>query len=118
MFNALVIDDDTDTRITFKKALNRLGCNVNEAESAEKGISKLAVMSYHIVFAALCVRSIGARSIARWVKNNCPDTRFLIITSWKGQLEHHILEIDGIHGVIHKPLLFAEIRDALLDQLG
>lgn len=118
MFNALVIDDNFDNRTTFIKVLNRLGCKVNEAETAENGISKLALMSYHIVFAALCIKNIGARGIARWVKNNCPDTKVLIITSWKGQLEQHILEIEGIHGVIHKPLLFAEIRDVLLDQLG
>ena len=118
MFEALIIDDNLEARTMFKKALNRLGCNVHEAETAENGISQLAMMSFHIVFAALCVRNLGARGIARWVKNNCPNTKFLIITNWKGQLEHHILEIEGIHGVIHKPLLFAEIRDVLLDQLG
>ena len=118
MFNALVIDDNLDTRTTFKKALNRLGCEVNEAETAENGISKLALMPYHIVFAALSIKNKGARGVARWIKSNSPDTKFLIITSWKGQLEQHILEIEGINGVIHKPLLFAEIRDILLDLLG
>jgi CheY-like chemotaxis protein len=118
MFNALVIDDNFEVRTTFRKALSRLGCSVNEAETAEKGISQLATVFYHVVFAALCVKNTGARGIARWVKNNSPDTRFFIITSWKGKLEDKILALDGIHGVIHKPLLFAEIRDMLLDQLG
>ena len=118
MFNALVIDDNFDTRTTFKRALNRLGCNVKEAETAENGLSQLTSMFYHVVFAALCVKDLGARGVARWVKSNSPNTKFFIITSWKGKLEENILAIEGIHGVIHKPLLFAEIRDLLLDQLG
>ena len=118
MFNVLIIDDNTDERRSIKAALNRLGCFVNEAETAEHAISQLTMVFYHIVFAALCVKNMGARGIARWVKEHCPDTRFLIITSWKGRLEDKILALDGIHGVIHKPLLFAEIRDTLLEQLG
>ena len=118
MFNVLVIDDNFDTRTTFKKALYRLGCNVKEAESDENAIPQLTSMFYHVVFAALCVKNLGARGVARWVKSNSPNTKFFIITSWKGKLEENILAIDGIHGVIHKPLLFAEIRDVLLDQLG
>ncbi len=117
-FNALIIDDNFDVRATFRKALNRLGCTVKEAENTEKGISELSTTYFNIVFAALCVKNIGARGIARWVKSNSPSTKFFIITSWKGQLEEHILSVEGIHGVIHKPLLFTEIRDALLEQLG
>lgn len=118
LFNALIVDDNYDVRATFKKALNRLGCNVNEADSAEGGIAEVSSMFYNIVFASLCVKSMGARGLARWIKSNSPDTRFFIITSWKGQLEKQVLAGDGIHGVIHKPLLFTEIRDVLLDQLG
>lgn len=118
MFNALVIDDNFDVRSTFKKALLRLGCNVKDVDSAECGISEMSLLPYNIVFASLCVRDSGARGIARWIKNNRPNTKFLIITGWKGQLESHVLAEDGIHGVIHKPLLFNELRDSLLEQLG
>ena len=117
-FNALIIDDNFDVRETFKKALKKLGCSVHEAESAEKGISELSSTVFNIVFASLCVKNMGARGVGRWIKNHSPATKFFIITSWKGHLEESILAGDGIHGVIHKPLLFTEIRDVLLDQLG
>lgn len=117
-FNALVIDDDKTDRILIKKALNCLGCRVNEADSAEDGISALSLMAYNIVFASLCVKRIGARGIARWTKMNSPNTKFFVITSWKGQLDKHVLDTDGIDGIVHKPLLFTEIRDVLLDYLG
>ena len=118
LFNALVIDDDSNVRTTFKKALQHLGCRVTEAESAEKGINFLNNTNFNIVFAALCVKKMGARAVARWIKANRPNTKFIIITSWKGQLETAILSADGIHGVVHKPLLFTEIREILLEQLG
>ena len=118
VFNALIIDDNFDVRATFRKALNRLGCAVKEVESTEKGISELITTPFNLVLASLCVKNIGARGVARWIKSNSPNTKFFIITSWKGQLEEHILEVEGIHGVIHKPLLFTEIRDVLLEQLG
>jgi len=118
LFNALVIDDDSNVRTTFKKALQHLGCKVTEADSAEKGMSVLCNTSFNIVFAALCVKKKGARGVARWVKANSPNTKFFIITSWKGQLETTILSADGIHGVVHKPLLFTEIREILLEHLG
>jgi len=118
MFNALVIDDDVFSRAVFNRALRRLGCNVREAETAERGMSQLSSMTFNIVFAALCIKNIGARGLARWIKANMPDTKFFIITSWKGKLEKSILAYEGIDGVIHKPILFAEIRDILLEKLG
>ncbi len=116
--NALVIDDNDTARYCFKKALYRLGCSVNEAGSAEEAICELSLMPYNVVMASLCVKKMGGRSIARWVRDNCPATKFFLITSWKGKLEDHILAVDGIHGIIHKPLLFTEIRDVLLKHLG
>jgi CheY-like chemotaxis protein len=115
---ALVIDDNIDSRISFTKALARLGCNVNDVDSSEDGITELSLNPYNVVFAALCVKKLGARGVARWIRDNCPATKFFLITSWKGHLDKHILNVEGIDGIIHKPLLFNEIRDTLLDHLG
>jgi hypothetical protein len=42
----------------------------------------------------------------------------VIVTSWRGELETTVLALEGIHGVIHKPLMFGEVRDMLLELLG
>ncbi len=115
---ALVIDENCGLRSSFKKALARLGCTVSEAGSSEEGIAELSAKPFNIVFAALCVKKNGARGVARWIRDNCPATKFFVITSWKGRLDNHILAADGIHGIIHKPLLFNEIRDTLIEHLG
>ena len=83
MFHVLVIDDDADLRICLRKNLIRLGCEVTIAETAEGGLSRLKSDKYDAVFAALCVRDMGGRGIARYVKNQLNGTKFFIITSWK-----------------------------------
>jgi sigma-B regulation protein RsbU (phosphoserine phosphatase) len=118
MFHVLIIDDDTVLRELLRKSLSRLGCEVSVAETAEGGLEQLKRSSYDAVFAALCVREIGGRSIARWVKHQACATKFFIVTSWKGDLEPHLLRIDGIHDVIHKPISFTEVRDKVLEHLG
>lgn len=118
MFQVLVIDDDADLREVLRKSLTRLGCDVTIAETAEKGIDILKDGRYNAVFAALCVRDMGGRSVARWVKQQSTETKFFLVTSWRGDLEHSLLKLDGIHDVVHKPINFSEVRDKILEHLG
>jgi CheY-like chemotaxis protein len=117
-FKILVIEDNPATQEALKRSLSRLGCEVFAVDTAEGGIDELSRTHYDAVFAALCVREMGARTVARWVKNNSPQTKFFVVTSWKGDLESNLLHLDGIHDVIRKPLIFTEIRDTLLEYLG
>lgn len=118
IFHVLVIDDDSDLRENLRKSLLRLGCEVTIAETAEGGLDRLRAEQFDAVFAALCVRDMGGRSVARWVKRQSSDTKFFIVTSWKGDLEPRLLQVDGIDDVIHKPINFTEIRDKVLEHLG
>jgi DNA-binding response OmpR family regulator len=118
MFHVLIIDDNADLRDSLRKSLVRLGCEVTVADTAESGMTELEKSQYDAVFAALCVRDMGGRSVARYVKTQYSETKFFIVTSWKGDLESNLLQMDGIHDVIHKPLNFTEIRDKVLEHLG
>jgi DNA-binding response OmpR family regulator len=117
-FKILIIEDDPATQEALRRSLSRLGCEVFLVSSAEAGIDEFKKNRYDAVFAALCVREKGARAVARWVKTNSQETKFFVITSWKGDLESNLLHLDGIDGVIRKPLIFTEIRDKLLEYLG
>jgi|GEM_PF-978906 len=117
-FKILVVEDNPATQEALKRSLSRLGCEVFAVDTAETGIEELKKARYDAVFAALCVREKGARSVARWVKTNSQQTKFFVVTGWKGDLETSLLHMDGIHDVIRKPLIFTEIRDKLLEYLG
>jgi len=118
MFHGLIIEDNESTLNTIQNALSRLGWRASSASSAEAGIEELKQKHYDAVFTALCVREQGGRSIARWIKTQELPVKVFIITSWKGELEPHLLQIDGIHDIIHKPLIFTEIRDKVLEHFG
>jgi two-component system response regulator HydG len=117
-FHALVIDDDIEICEMLQKVLNQLGCNVVFVDSAEKGIEKFASVAFDMVFVALCIREIGARGVARWIRYRFPQTKVMATTNWKGELDKNILSYDGIHDVVHKPIKINEIRRTVLQHLG
>jgi CheY-like chemotaxis protein len=117
-FSVLLAEDNPATAGVVQNCLFRLGCTVTVSTSAEEAIELLRKSPFDAVFAELCIRKQGGRGIARWVKSNCSNVKFFIITSWKGELEPNILKLDGIDGIIRKPLIFSEIRDKMLDFLG
>jgi DNA-binding response OmpR family regulator len=118
LFQVLIVSENPDSQSDLKKNLIRLSCKVSITSTAESGIAELKKNHYNAIFADLCVREKGGRSIARWVKNESIQSKVFIVTSWKGELEPHVLQADEIHAVIHKPLVFSEIRDKLLQQIG
>jgi DNA-binding response OmpR family regulator len=117
-FRVLVIEDNSATCATLQNALSRLGCQVTTTATAESGIEALKKGLYDAVFAELCVRELGGRSVARWLKIQSPSTKCFLVTSWKGELEQNLLRMEGIHDIIRKPLIFKEIRDKVLEHFG
>jgi len=118
IFQVLIIDDDETICDVLRKSLLRLGCEVTIADTAERGLDQLKTFPYNAVFAALCVRDMGGRSIARWAKQHSLETKFFLITSWRGDFEQNLLKLDGIHDIVHKPINFSEIRDKVIEHLG
>ncbi len=112
-YRVLIIEDDPQTRESLKSILTRLECDVSLTETTEEAIEVLQKSAFDYIFAALCARTGGARSVARWVKSHDPATKFLVTTNWKGELEPDLLSLDGISDVIRKPLSINEIREKL-----
>jgi DNA-binding response OmpR family regulator len=117
-FKVLIVSENSETQEGLKKNLTRLGCKVKIEITAESGIEELKNNNYDAVFADLCIKERGGRSVARWVKNEAVQSKVFIVTGWKGELDPHLLKVDGIHAVIHRPFVFSEIRDKLLEQIG
>jgi CheY-like chemotaxis protein len=87
-FQILILEDNLGTKEILKKTFSRLGCHVTFAESSEDGIAQLLKTHFDAVFAELCIRGEkGARGLARWVKCKFPNTKFFLVTSWKGDLD-------------------------------
>jgi CheY-like chemotaxis protein len=117
-YQILIVSENLENQEALKKLFIRLECRVKIAASAESGIEEIKKSRYSAIFADLCVRENGGRSVARWVKSESMDSKVFIVTSWKGELEAHVLQADGISDVIRKPFNFNEIKDKLMEQLG
>jgi CheY-like chemotaxis protein len=118
IFRVLVVEDNSATSTTLQNALNRLGCQVTVKNSSNDAIEELKKSTFDAVFAELCVRENGGRSVARFIRAQYPSTKCFIVTGWKGDLEPNLLKYEGIHGIIRKPLIFKEIRDKVLEHFG
>jgi DNA-binding response OmpR family regulator len=119
MLKVLIIDNDVESRENLRQHLLRLGMEVFIVDTGELAIEEMQKTPFDAVFAPLCLHGFGGRGIARWVKaNGMEATRVFIMTSWKGELELDLLRFDGIRGVIRKPFVFSEIRDAVMENPG
>ena len=117
--NVLVIDHNADLRDSLRQLLERLGCAVATAASAETGKEELLRRRYDAVFASLCLDRLGARQMAKWTRENAAGcTKFFVTTGWQGELEPDLLRFNGIHDVLRRPFSLSVVRDAIQEHLG
>jgi|WetSurMetagenome_2_1015567.scaffolds.fasta_scaffold100553_2 DNA-binding NtrC family response regulator len=117
--NVLVIDDNADLRESLKLFLEKLGCDVATAASAESGKERISQCRYDAVFASLCMERCGDTHIAKWAQENSAGrTKFIVTTGWQGDLEPDLLRCNGIHDVLRRPFNFSDVRDKVREHLG
>jgi DNA-binding NtrC family response regulator len=117
--NVLVIDDNADLRDCLKLLLEKIGCDVATAATAETGRERISQCRYDAVFASLCLERLGDTHMAKWAQeNNAGRTKFFITTGWNGDLEPDLLRFNGIHDVLRRPFNFSDVRDKVLGHLG
>ena len=118
-FRALVVEDDAGVSGTLCNALTRLGCRAAVVPDTQQARAELEHSRYDAVFVELCARGEGGgRGIARWLRAHSSGTACFLVTGWKGDLEQSVLSREGVHGIIRKPLIFNEIRDAVIEHFG
>jgi CheY-like chemotaxis protein len=110
MLDVLVIEENDATRDILQKELSQLGCRVTVPESSENAMKLLEKTRFDVIITDLCMRYMSARSLARMVKERFPETKIFVITGWKGELDQKMLEKDGIHAVLNRPIVFSKLR--------
>jgi DNA-binding response OmpR family regulator len=116
--NVLVIDDEKELRDSLRQLLEKLGCAVAVAASAETGKEELRRFRYDAVFASLCLERFGGRDMARWTQKNVSGkTKFFITTGWQGDLEPEVLRSNFINDVIRRPYNFNDLRHKVQEHL-
>ena len=101
--DALIIDDDPDTRARVRRALERDGWSVTEAENGQDGLDKLAIKRPGIVLLDLTMPVMDGFAFleAMRAKPECADLPVVVMTAldltWEDRRRLH-----GASQILHK----------------
>ena len=110
----LVIDDDDNIRLLFKRALKLEGYDVGTAETAEEGLSLIQACLPAAIFLDLKMPYVNGAGFLFRLREN-PETRDIPVAVITGvpNVDHATLkELDALNArVWYKPLTIAEIAE-------
>ena len=110
----LVVDDDDNIRLLFKRALKLEGYDVGTAESAEEGLSLIHACQPSAIFLDLKMPYVNGAGFLFRLREN-PETRHIpvaVITGLPNVDEPTLKELDALGArVWYKPLSIAEIAE-------
>jgi CheY-like chemotaxis protein len=117
----LVIDDDEAVRKSFILALEETGHRVNTAESGEKGIKKVEVTTYDLVFLDLKMPGLNGIQTMRQLRQLDTSVPVYIVTAFHKEFlkDLKLLSDDGIEfDLLRKPIGSDEIVQLTESMLG
>jgi CheY-like chemotaxis protein len=117
----LVIDDDEAVRKSFILALEETGHRVNTAESGEKGIKKVEVTTYDLVFLDLKMPGLNGIQTLRQLRQLDTSVPVYIVTAFHKEFlkDLKLLSDDGIvFDLLRKPIGSDEIIELTESMLG
>jgi DNA-binding response OmpR family regulator len=107
----LIVDDEKNIRLTMGQSLEPLGIPVETAINGEEALKILEHDRFGIVFLDLKMPGIDGMDVLRWIKDNRPKTRVIIITA-HGTIDTAVEAMKlGAVDFIQKPFTPNEIRE-------
>ncbi len=106
----LVIDDEESIREFLDIMLKKEGYDVTLAEDGQVAIDMIKKRAFDLIISDLQMPNLTGTEVLEYVKNNCPDTLFIIITAF-GTTESavEIMKM-GAYDYITKPFKIDEVR--------
>jgi DNA-binding response OmpR family regulator len=107
----LIVDDEKNIRLTMRQSLEPLNIPVETAVNGEEAIQRLEKDNFGMVFLDLKLPGMDGMDVLRWIKENRPKTRVIIITA-HGTIDTAVEAMKlGAIDFIRKPFTPDEIRD-------
>jgi CheY-like chemotaxis protein len=115
----LLVDDDPHIRSLGKEILEKLGYDVETAETGEEVLAKfcqdrpldLVILDYHLP-------GIDGLEVIRRLKKTCPETEVLVASGFFSNKEKAQLMAGGARGFLTKPFRLGELRSRIEEVLG
>lgn len=116
----LVIDDSRVVRMLLRIWLERLGCEVTEANDGAPGLAHARSGAFELVFCDVNMPGLSGLSVLDGIRRN-PGTAELpvILVTTRGQRQDRLrAEQLGVSGYITKPVRYGNILRALVRHLS
>ncbi len=106
----LIVDDESNIRLTLSQALETLGVEIDTAANGEEAIEKLKKKEFTIVLLDLRMPGISGMEVLAKLRETRPDIRAIIMTAY-GTVESAVEAMKlGASDFIEKPFVPNEIR--------
>ncbi len=109
--SVLIVDDEKNIRLTLAQSLGTLGLEIDAAVNGEEALAKMKDRGFGLMLLDLKMPGMDGLDVLRWVSENRPDVRVIIITA-HGTIDSAVEAMKyGAVDFIQKPFSPKEIRD-------
>jgi DNA-binding response OmpR family regulator len=107
----LIVDDEKNIRMTLSQAIVSAEMETDTAVNGEEALAKLQERDFALVLLDLKMPGIDGMDVLRWIGENRPDARVVIITA-HGTIDSAVEAMKhGAVDYIQKPFAPADIRE-------
>ena len=100
----MFVDDEEGVRVSWDRMLSEHGFQVTTAPDGERAVSELSAHPTDVVVADWKMPVMDGLELLEWVKDQQPDTRFILITGYGNpEVERRAREL-GAYEYLHKPI--------------
>lgn len=111
----LIVEDEERVRAVMRDTFETAGHEVTEAATGSQAIARLEEAQeegkFDLVVSDLGLPEISGLHVARWVKEHCPETLFILVTGWPEMVMPEDYEKGRLDAVIKKPFAGTDVLD-------
>lgn len=114
----LIVDDEPKIRAMLADCLEQEGVTIDTAGSGEEALAKIAQAPPDMVLLDVKMKGMSGLDVLKQLRISHPRLAVLIVTGFDDErLEEEASRL-GVLGVIRKPLMLTEVRQALRQALA
>jgi len=114
----LWVDDNDMIRFTGKELLKSLNCHPTTAESAEEALTLLQNDAFDVLIFDLGLPGMDGWELTEQIKDDYPSMKRILMSGWNDNSDQERLESLRIDRILDKPVLLAELKEALESVCG
>ena len=104
MFKVLVVDDDTDLRLSVSSALSESHYQVDQARDGEEAINRVRAGNYSLVLLDVNMPNVGGMEALKEIKAHDPSIIVMMLTAFSNIRDAVEATREGAYNYLEKPI--------------